>query len=464
MTVRPCAPVPHRSSAPSTFGTASSGITAPRIRSCRTRTSAIFLMAMAACASLLTACAASSGAGPTKDPIKVMTWAPEGTRATNAPGMPAMAQAYARWVNSRGGLDGHELKVLTCNEHNSTIGAGRCARRAIAEKVVAVVGSYSQHGRSFMSSLETAGIPYIGGYGFTDEEFTSPLSYPVNGGIAALLAGNGRQLAHDCRQVSLVRPDTIAGDAMPSLLDAGLKEGADSSAHDIRAPEDATEYTGQAERALEQAGASPRLYGMAKYGGTADGACVTAALGDRTDTFFDSFRRVQEDLPKAKIASILGSVQQSLVTRTGGASSPLEGAHVTGWYPPADDPRWAQMRQVITKHAFGDNRIDPADPAVQTTWIAYTVLKAAVDSLDGGDVTAYAVRRALDSGPGDGVDTGGLTPKLSWRYEDMLAVQGFPRLTNAMVTYQVVRDGRLVSSRDGFVNVRKTLESIPADN
>lgn len=35
-----------------------------------------------------------------------MTWAPEDTKATNMPGMPAMAQAYARWVNSRGGIRG----------------------------------------------------------------------------------------------------------------------------------------------------------------------------------------------------------------------------------------------------------------------------------------------------------------------------------------------------------------------
>ncbi|CAM5666262.1 hypothetical protein SBADM41S_09082 [Streptomyces badius] len=46
-----------------------------------------------------------------------------------------------------------------------------------------------------MPALEAGGVPYIGGYGASTEEFSSYLSYPVNGGQSALLAGHGRQLA-----------------------------------------------------------------------------------------------------------------------------------------------------------------------------------------------------------------------------------------------------------------------------
>jgi hypothetical protein len=146
-----------------------------------------------------------------------------------------------------------------------------------------------------------------------------------------------------------------------------------------------------------------------------------------------------------------------LINSTGGASSPYEGAYVTGWYPPASDPSWEPMRQVIEDHAFGDNRIDPADAGVQTTWIAYTVLRKAVESLGAGEVSARTVRRALDNGLK--VTTGGLTPTLSWRFEDMIAAVDFPRLINADVTFQVVRKGQLAATRKGFVNMSKTLES-----
>ncbi|MEE1755750.1 ABC transporter substrate-binding protein [Streptomyces sp. SP18CS02] len=397
---------------------------------------------------LLTGCGVLPGAGGgSTDPLTVMTWAPEGTRATNMPGMPGMAQAYARWVNSQGGINGHELRVLTCNERNSPAGAAACAQRAIKEDVVAVVGSYSQNGRAFMAPLEAAGIPYIGGYGVSEYEFTSYLSYPVNGGQATLLAGNGMQLADACRRVSLVRPDTVIGDGAPKLLNSGLRQGDRTLAGDIAAPEDAGEYTDEARESRERVGE--------------EGGCVTATLGERTATFFDSFRRLPSDGRDVKVASVLGSVDQPLVDRTGGADSPFEGAYVTGWYPHAGDAGWDPMKQVIRDHAFADNRIDPADTGVQTTWIAYTVLRRAVESLGDGEVTADSVSHALDRGVQ--VDTGGLTPSLRWRYEDMLGTPRFPRIVNGDVTFQVVRQGRLVAQKAGFVHTGPTLRHTTYD-
>ncbi|MEV6649152.1 ABC transporter substrate-binding protein [Streptomyces sp. NPDC051219] len=418
----------------------------------------------AVCASLIGGCGVLPGdSGGAREPITVMTFAPEETQATNMAGMPAMAGAYARWINSRGGINGRELKVITCNEHNTPVGAGDCARKAVTANAVAVVGSYSQHGRAFMAPLETAGIPFIGGYGVSDEEFQSTLSYPVNGGQPVLLAGNGRQLARDCERVSLVRPDTVAGDTMPVLLNSGLVAGKRTEAADVRAAEDAGDYSAKAREALREAGADPSLPGVIGSAAATERAakgCVTAVLGERTETFFDSFRRVQKDLQKVRISSVLGSVSQGLVNRTGGKEGPFEGAYVTGWYPVASDPLWEPMRKVISEHAFGDDRIDPADTGIQTTWIAYTVLTDIVRSLGEGDITAPRVAQALDRTTG--IDTGGLTPKLSWRYEDMRAVRGFPRIVNGRVTFQVVREGRLVALEKGSRDMTATLEGSPA--
>lgn len=404
------------------------------------------VVALALCASLAAGCGVVSGVtGDSGDgPITVMTWAPEKTAATNKPGMPAMAKAYARWINAGGGINGRELRIVTCNDHNDTVGAARCARRAAKEDAVAVVGSYSQHGRSFLAPLESAGIPYIGGYGVTDDEFSSALSYPVNGGQAALMAGLGEQLARACGPVALVRPDSIAGDQLPLLLNSGLRSGGHRGAEDQLAAEDATEYADHSRQALRRASGDPVKRG-----------CVVPALGDRTSTFMDSFRRDRKDYPAVRTASVLGSVDQSLVDSTGGRSGPYEGTYVTGWYPVETDKRWDRMKKVIRKHAFDDNRIDPADPGVQTTWIAYTVLTSVIERIGDREVTAQAIRNTLDNGMR--VTTGGLTPPLTWRFEDLIAAAGFPRLINPEVTFQVVRKGRLVAARQGFVNVEKTL-------
>lgn len=406
--------------------------------------------AVAAGTVLATGCGVIPGTpGGSREPIKVMTFAPEETQATNMPGMPAMAKAYARWVNSQGGIDGHELQVLTCNEENTSAGAAACSRRAVEEDVDAVVGSYSQHGSAFMAPLQGAGIPFIGGYGISEQEFTSYLSYPVNGGQAALLAGHGTQLAGVCRRVALVRPDSLAGDELPLLLNAGLSKSGHGSSTDILAPDDATEYTRQADQARTKAGAGAETSDDRRPG------CVTAALGDHTETFFDSFRRLPDDGRTIRVSSVLGSVGQALIDRTGGRNGPFEGAFITGWYPDSGDERWNDMKKVIDVHAFGDNRIDSTDPGVQTTWVAYTVLKAVVQSIDSDDVTPGKIARALDNGLQ--ISTGGLTPVLRWDYEDMLGTPGYPRIVNRGVTFQEVREGRLVAQREGFVDVSKTL-------
>ncbi|MGC9541822.1 ABC transporter substrate-binding protein [Streptomyces sp. UG1] len=402
--------------------------------------------ALVACASLAVGCGVIPGTtgGSGGDTITVMTWAPQDTKATNKPGMPAFAQAYARWVNAQGGIGGRKLKVLTCNDRNDSVAAAKCADRAIDEDVVAVVGSYSQYGDTFLPSLEGAGIPYIGGYGVTNAEFTSPLSYPVNGGQPTLLAGLGRELARDCGPVALVRPDSIAGDELPPLLNSGLKAGGHSDAANQLADERATEYARQSVRALEYSTTNPSNAG-----------CVVPALGDRTSTFMDSFRRAREEYPDVRTATVLGNVDQTVINSTGGAST-YDGSYITGWYPVASDPRWDPMKKVISEQAFGDNRIDPADAGVQTTWIAYTVFKKVVESLGDGEVSADTVRSALNSGLK--VSTGGLTPTLRWKFQDVLASVGYPRLVNRAVSLQVVRDGRLVAARKGFIDVTKTLE------
>ncbi|WP_329121086.1 ABC transporter substrate-binding protein [Streptomyces sp. NBC_01465] len=429
------------------------------------RRSTAFLLALttAVGASLLTGCGVLPGIGGSREPLTVMTWAPEGTQATNMAGMPAMALAFSRWVNDNGGIDGHKIKVLTCNEQNTNIGAGNCARRAVKEGAVAVVGSYSQFGTAFMSPLELAGIPYIGGYGISGEEFTSTDSYPVNGGQAALLAGNGRQLARNCKRVALVRPDTIDGDDLPPLIDAGLAAGHRHEAADLRAADDAGDYSSVAAQALERVGAGPQVpaqLGKSAAREQAADGCVTAVLGERTETFLDSFRRVESEDQKVRISSVVGSVGQALVDSTGGKKGPFEGAYVTGWYPESGDARWNTMRGVIDKYAFGDDRLDADDAGVQTTWVAYTVLKQAVESVHQDSVSSRDLSERLVHGTP--LTTGGLTPALRWDYGSMLASADFPRLVNRSITYQVVRQGRLVAQQKGFVDVGPTLENARA--
>lgn len=394
--------------------------------------------ALAAPAALGAAGCGGPADAATSADITVMTWSPSDSGAADRPGMTALAQAIGRQVNATGGIAGHKLHVLTCNEHNTEAGADACVQQAVDAHVVAVVGSYSQWGDDILPVLENKGIPYIGGYGLSTSEFKSPNSYPVNGGTPALLAGSGRQLLTEgCHSVTVVRPDTRAGDVMFAYLARALAPAGIRPA-DIAAPEQSTDYSEVARRAV---------------GEDAPGHCVTSALGaDPTQTFLDAYRR--EPHVHTRLSSVIGSFQQSVVDATGGSSGPLGGAYATSWYPDESSRVWDGLRATARDYAPGDNSIDPSDPGVQTTWVAYRVLLEAVKRL-GPQIDAHRLSDALDTDAP--ISTGGATPPLSWRLTDMLASVDTPRLVNTSVTLQSVQNGQFVQDRKGFVDVRWVL-------
>ncbi|MGA5701182.1 ABC transporter substrate-binding protein [Peterkaempfera bronchialis] len=416
------------------FGGRRSGTALGRLPSARALAAAVLTLPAALSA---TGCGGPADAA-TSGGITVMTWAPIGTGGADRPGMTALAEAIGRRVNAEGGLSGHRLNVITCNEHDTAAGADACTRQAVDAGAVAVVGSSSQYGDSIFPVLQNEGIPYIGGYGLSAAEFKSPNSYPVNGGTPALLAGSGRQLiAEGCRSVAVVRPDTRAGDVMIGYLARALAP-AGIRPTDIRAPEQSTDYGPAAEQAI---------------GTDQPHHCVTAALAaDPTQTFVDAYRRRKP--AHTRLSSVIGSFQQSVVDATGGSSGPLGDAYAASWYPAESSKVWDGLRDTARRYAVGDTGIDPSDPGVQTTWVAYRVFLETAKRL-GPEIGSRKLIEALDTqGP---LDTGGATPPLSWRLSDLLASVDTPRLVNTSVTFQAVRDGQFTDQQRGFTDVRWVL-------
>ncbi|MGK4584192.1 ABC transporter substrate-binding protein [Kitasatospora sp. HPMI-4] len=390
------------------------------------------LLATSACGG--PAAAGADGGGD----YTVMTWSSSGSGAADRHGVTDIAGAIGKTV-FKNGLGGRRLKVLTCNEQNTADGASACARQAVDAHVLAVIGSYSQYGDSFMPVLENARIPYLGGFGLSGADFSSPDSYPVAGGTPTLVAGSGRQLAAaGCRNIALIRPDTRAGDTLTRYLSGALQPSG-ARLTDIKVAEKTTDLSGPAAKAI---------------GDDRTGSCVTNALGpDQTLTLIEAYRRLA---PKHTVlASLLGSVQQSVIDATGGENSPLNDSLAVGWYPPEGARVWDDLRATV--QSAGDQHIDTSDLGVQNTWVAYQVFLQATQRISaaGQPLTAKTLRAELDSG--DSFDTGGTTPRLNWGMTDMLPSAESPRLVNTWVTFQQVKGGRLTEQQRGFSDVRWVL-------
>lgn len=400
--------------------------------------------ALAVTGVLLAAGCGGEAAGSSKEetsalkgtPVKVMVWAPEDTQGSAQPGVRLTAQAYEKWINANGGIKGAPLKVLTCNEKGNPDEAEKCAQQAVAEKVVAVVGSYSLAGDRYMPVLQKAGIPYIGGTGVSAAEFSNPLSFPVNGGTPVVFAAHGRQLVQNgCKKISGVRYDVAAAAVVSQFLTVGAVSAGAPAPKDIKVPLTATDLAPQVAAA------------------TKGSDCVSVIMGTASGLFVKSY--VQSGA-KTKLGSVVGNLTPQLAESTGGAGGPLEGAAITGYFPPTSDAAWKDFLAA----AKGDKDIDTSNGANETTWVAFKVFTEAAKKLP--TITAKTLVQELDTAPG--ISTGGLTPPLSWKASTALPIKGLDRIHNTTATELTIRDGKIEWAKPGstFVDVRKVLTALPS--
>ncbi|MET7452984.1 ABC transporter substrate-binding protein [Streptomyces sp. NPDC005574] len=368
-------------------------------------------------------------------PVKVMVWTPENTQGSAQPGVRLTAQAYEKWINANGGIKGGPLKVLTCNEKNDPDEAEKCAQQAVAEKVVAVVGSYSLAGDRYMPILQKAGIPYLGGTGVSAAEFSNPLSFPVNGGTPVVFAAHGRQLVQSgCKKISGVRYDVAAAAVVSQFLTLGAVSAGGAPPKDLKVPLTATDLAPQVAAA------------------TKGSDCVSVILGTASGLFVKAY--VQSGA-KTKLGSVVGNLTPELAASTGGSGSPLEGAAITGYYPPTSDPAWKDFLA-----ATKGKDIDATNGANATTWVAFKVFTEAAKKLP--TLTSKALVKELDTTAG--ISTGGLTPPLTWSAATALPMKGLNRIHNTTATELTIRDGKIEWAKSGstFVDVRKALTAASA--
>jgi branched-chain amino acid transport system substrate-binding protein len=96
-----------------------------------------------------------------------------------------MAVAYANAY--KGGLDGHKINLVVCQNQETPAGGQACANQLVQDKVVAVVLPFTGQGATEVPTITKAGIPYITLSGASNQELMTPGSYALTGGYPATL-------------------------------------------------------------------------------------------------------------------------------------------------------------------------------------------------------------------------------------------------------------------------------------
>jgi branched-chain amino acid transport system substrate-binding protein len=369
--------------------------------------------------------AATPLAGLTGEPITVMTignWTQPAIGTAN-PEFPAGAQAAAAAVNAAGGIDGRPIDVIVCSDELSADTARQCARDAVEQGVVAVVGLQTTNETTILPILEAAGIPAIGVSPFTEIGLTSPVSFPDTSGFVGQTLGMGLQLARaGADDVSAIVPGGLGGIA----TEVGDAVG-------VGASSDGANYTGLVQIPAKSADLSPAVASA-----TENGASVAGFAGDEA-AFLTAMRSLA---PDSMISTFPFNLTDSVIESAGAAAEGVMG--VDGIVPPsADTEGTAQYKEDLA--AFDSTM--PTSTTGLHEWLAMWTFSRVVADLDTVDAasTLQAMSAVTD------LDMGGITPP----YSTVSTSTRYPRMFNSTVVFQVVEDGALTlqDADEPFVSI-----------
>jgi branched-chain amino acid transport system substrate-binding protein len=302
-----------------------------------------------------------------------------------------VAQATAQWINEyQGGLAGHPIELVICNDGNEPGKAVDCANQMLQEKVVAVIIGQNGVAESSWRPLHDAGVPvfnYASGNTSMASDATS--TFEVGNPRASLFslpAGVAKKAKS--KKVSAVIIDVPAATSFfkeqaPTLF---KQQGLDFEL--IAVPAGTADMTPQMQKLVSE---NPK--GTAFVVGN-DAFCIAAFNGLRTAGF------------KGTTATIVQCITDA--TRTAVPGDFLKGMQISSFSPITDskDPSIKQYNAVLDKYGAKDvDRTNTVGMAMYNTLAGFGVATAGLK----GDVTPTSIIAAIKSMPWSVVPgTGGL--------------------------------------------------------
>jgi ABC-type branched-subunit amino acid transport system substrate-binding protein len=374
-------------------------------------------------------------------PIKVMTIGTAGPEeGGSTPAMAQVALAYGGFINHNGGINGRPLSVTFCDDHDNPSGAEQCARQAVSNQDVAVVGWGSISGGSnILSVLSRANIPWIGEEQFGTAENTSPDSFPIIGSLATQWLGLGQLAAQQgCTKAGVMEWNNPVGIFGLQWFERGL-----GAAGGTVGP---VTLVGTSTTDLAPAAAA--------VGGAGVG-CVALLLSPTQGPL--AVQALEQSGSKARILFYPDELPQSAITQTGGAHSLAEGALTDTFYLRPSNPKWNQAKQAVNKYAPNPsvvNNFNSFTEIDQLTWEAYLVFTSVIASQHLKTIDGPSLRAALNSA--NSFNTGGLLPAMNFHTPVVTgpAAPFYNRIFNPYVTMLTIKNGTYTALTPGFINLR----------
>lgn len=334
-------------------------------------------VAVVAGASLLAACSSSSPTSGTSDSatsatVTVTVISQDTGPDFSSPDVPPISAATVAQINSSGGLAGHKIHLVVCNDNQDPTDGGNCARAAVADHSVAVVEGISEEGGTIDPILQAAGIPLILSP-VVPADYSDPDAFLKDGGTITLWGAEGELLAKNgCRKIGILYDNSNAsGGTGPAIVKAGVEATGLASVVAVKGVPEQSPDLQPLVTSLEQAGAD----------------CIASTL--TPDQQVDAIRAIHQSAePNIRFGAIGPSLPNALASQLGQAA---KGALITTVMYLQSDPRAAAFNSLVTA-----NKIANVSGFGENAYEGLEILKKAAEGIR-GPLTAAIMLHALDT-------------------------------------------------------------------
>ena len=369
---------------------------------------------------------APADAAPSGEPIKVMTVTTLNAAGPTYHNIANTAEAYASYINARGGIGGRPLEVTVCDEMFDPAVAAACAREAVEENMVAVVGSFTFFAESIVPVIAESDITWFGPCcPITPSELTSPHSFPIGNQPMYAVGIIKRAVEDGCRAINAVIIDG-AQIFLPPMENAIAALG-QSFGDIIILPPTAQDYSSEVAQA------------------TTDADCV---IGIVSETPYITWNTAwTQSGTDARQYGPQGNLNE--ISAAGNEES-TDGDIIGGMYPDISTAPWDEYRLALDEGGWDTTEHDYNSLGGMGTWAAFAAFAQIADTID-GEITASSFFEAASST--DNLDLGGMVPVLDFTEEWTDGLEGYQRLFNRSVVFSVLRDGKVVPLTTEFEDV-----------
>jgi ABC-type branched-subunit amino acid transport system substrate-binding protein len=369
----------------------------------------------------------TGASAPTGEPLKLMTVTTLNANGPTYENIAITARLAADYLNSKGGIQGRPVEVIVCDEQFDAAVAAACARQAVEEGVVSVVGSFTYFAEAIVPVIAASDITWFGACcAISPSELGSPHSFPMGNQPMYAVGAVKKAVEDGCVNINAVVAEGADAIFLPPMINAMKAYGREFK--DILTPSPVSQdYSADIARA------------------TSGVDCMVVVKSETPFlTWNTAYEQAQTSVKQYGNQGNLNAVSAK------GAERATDGNIIGGMYPDLSTPPWDDYRAALEANNIDQVANDFNSLGGMGTWAAYMGFAQIAETID-GEITAASFFAAASSTTA--LDLNGMVPVLDFTQEWTDGLPGYNRLFNRSVVFSQLSNGQVIPLDNNFTDV-----------